>query len=165
MYAGVKRGEPLFFVGLETPGEIVSRRFGQLSEIKQVESLLDRIPTWFRIFRRWEILPEEKAPEGVSLTVLWNTAFARWVLENQLSIHPLNRAELQALHAQLPQATLEERWQTFQTEAAEHYGVTPHELRALGTLAACARDKMEEVLVIDIQTADLRFIEGLLVVE
>ena len=165
MYAGVKRREPLFFVGLETPGEIVSRRFGQLSEIQQVESLLDRIPTWFRIFRRWEILPEEKAPEGVSLTVLWNTAFARWVLENQLSIHPLNRAELQALHAQLPQATLEERWQTFQTEAAEHYGVTPHELRALGTLAARARDKMEEVLVIDIQTADLRFIEGLLVVE
>ncbi len=181
-YAGIKRREPLFFVGLETPGEIVSRRFGQLSEIRRVESLLAQIPTWFRVFRRWEILPEEKAPEGVSLTVLWNTAFARWVLENQMNIRPLNRTELQALHDQLLQATLEEtssphlaqvdakifleeRWETFQTEAAEHYGVTPQELHALGSLAAHARDKIEEVLDIDIQTADLRFVEGLLVVE
>ena len=31
MYTGVRRKEPLFFVGLKTPGEIVSRRFGQLS--------------------------------------------------------------------------------------------------------------------------------------
>ena len=189
MYAGIKRREPLFFVGLETPGEIVSRRFGQLSEIRWVESLLDQIPTWFRLFRRWEILPEEKAPEGVSLTVLWNTAFARWVLENQINIHPLNRNELQAFHDQLLQATpphppapratpldtggeggfaktfLEERWATFQAEAAEHYGGTSQELPALSTLVAHARDKIEEILVIDIQTADLRFVEGILVIE
>ena len=55
MYAGVRRKEPLFFVGLKTPGEIVSRRFEQLSEVRQVESLLARIPTWFRVFRRWAI--------------------------------------------------------------------------------------------------------------
>lgn len=165
MYAGVRRKEPLFFVGLETPGEIVSRRFGQLSEIGQVESLLAQIPTWFRVFRRWAILPEEKAPEGVGLTALWNTTFARWVLENQLSIHPLNRVELQALHDRLPQAALEERWEAFQTETAAHSGGTPQELHALGPLAAYARDTIEEVLAIDIQAADLRFVEGLLVVE
>ncbi len=165
MYAGVRRKEPLFFVGLRTPGEIVSRRFGQLSEIRQVESLLAQIPAWFRVFRRWTILPEEKAPEGVGLTTLWNTAFAWWILEDQLAIHPLNRAKIQALHDHLSYATLEERWEAFQTETAAHSGVTPRELHALGPLAAYARDAMEEILAIDIQTADLRFIEGLLVVE
>ncbi len=177
MYAGLRRREPLFFVGLETPGEIVSRRFEHLSEVRQVESLLAQIPTWFQVFRRWAILPEEKAPEGVGLAALWNTAFARWVLENQLTLHPLNRAELQALHTQLPQATLGERWETFQTQflspqppfiRGAHRSplvITPQELSALGPLAAYARDTLEEVLVIDMQTADLHFIEGLLVVE
>lgn len=181
MYAGIRRREPLFFVGLETPGEIVSRRFEHLSEVRQVESLLARIPTWFRIFRRWAILPEEKAPEGVGLTALWNTAFARWVLgsslKKQLTIHPLNRVELQALHAQLPRATLGERWETFQTHflspqppfirgaRRSPLAITPQELSALGPLSAYARDKLEEILVIDMQTADLHFIEGLLVVE
>ena len=181
MYAGVRRKEPLFFVGLKMPGEIVSRRFEQLSEVRQVESLLARIPTWFRVFRRWAILPEEKAPEGVGLTALWNTAFARWVLgsslKRQLSIHPLNRVELQALHDRLPQATLEERWEAFQTHflspqppfirgaRRSPLAITPQELSALGPLVAYARDTIEEVLAIDIQTADLRFVEGLLVVE
>ena len=195
MYAGVRRKEPLFFVGLKTPGEIVSRRFGHLSEIRQVEALLAQIPTWFRVFRRWAILPEEKAPEGVGLTALWNTAFARWVLgsalKKQLSIHPLNRVELQALYDRLPPAALEERWEAFQkflvgsfkfseeneklkTQNAKlrirearrsPLAITPQELHALGPLAAHARDKIEEVLAIDIQTAALRFVEGLLVVE
>ena len=176
MYAGIKRREPLFFVGLETPGEVVSRRFGHLSEVRQVESLLAQIPTWFRVFRRWGILPEETATEGVGLTALWNTAFARWVLENQLTIHPLNRAELQALHDRLPHATLEDRWETFQTHFLSPQPlfirearrsplvITPQELYALGPLVTYARDKIEEVLTIDIQTADLRFVEGLLVV-
>ena len=175
MYAGVRRKEPLFFVGLKTPGEIVSRRFGQLSEVRQVEALLAQIPTWFRVFQRWAILPEGKAPEGVGLTALWNTAFARWVLEDQLTIYPLNRAELQAFHDQLPHATLEERWETFQThflspqppsirEARRSpLAITPQELSALGPLTAYARDTIEEALAIDIQTADLRFVEGLLV--
>ena len=156
MYAGIRRKEPLFFVGLKTPGEIVSRRFEQLSEIRQVESLLARIPTWFRVFRRWAILPEEKAPEGVGLTALWNTAFARWVLgsslQRQLTIHPLNRAELQALRDQLPQATLEERWEAFQTHflspqppfirgaRRSPLAITPQELSALGPSGGlCAR--------------------------
>ena len=181
MYAGVRRKEPLFFVGLKTPGEIVSRRFGHLSEIRQVELLLAQIPTWFRVFRRWAILPEEKAPEGVGLTALWNTAFARWVLgsslKKQLTIHPLNRVELQALHDRLPQATLEERWEAFQTHFLSPHppfirgarrsplAITPQELSALGPLAAHARDTIEEILAIDIQTAALHFVEGLLVVE
>ena len=177
MYAGVRRKEPLFFVGLKTPGEIVSRRFGHLSEIRQVELLLAQIPTWFRVFRRWAILPEEKAPEGVGLTALWNTAFARWVLEKQLTIHPLNRVELQALHDRLPQATLGERWEAFQTHFLSPHppfirgarrsplAITPQELSSLGPLAAHARDTIEEILAIDIQTAALHFVEGLLVVE
>lgn len=181
MYAGVRRKEPLFFVGLKMPGEIVSRRFGQLSEVRQVESLLAQIPTWFRVFQRWAILPEEEAPEGVGLAALWNTAFARWVLgsslKKQLTIHPLNRVELQAFRDQLPHAALEERWEAFQTHflspqppvirgaRRSPLAITPQELSALGPLAAYTRDTIEEVLTIDIQTADLRFVEGLLVVE
>ena len=99
------------------------------------------------------------------------------VLEDQLTIHPLNRAELQALHDQLPQATLEERWEAFQTHflspqppfirgaRRSPLAITPQELSALGPLVAYARDTIEETLAIDIQTADLRFVEGLLVVE
>ena len=163
MCAGVQAKAPLFFVGLEMPGEIQSRRFSQLSEVRRVESLLAQIPTWFHVLQRLAIMPEEKAPEGVTLSVLWNTAFARWVLEGQVTIHPLNRTELQTLHDQLSHAALEERWNTFESDVAVQCDVTPEERIALGTLATHARDKIEEVLVIDTQTADLRFVEGLLV--
>ncbi len=176
MSAGVRRKEPLFFVGLETPGEIVFRRFARLSELRQVEALLVQLPTWFWVLQRWALLPVEPAPEGMGLTALWNTAFARWILEDQLTIQPLNRAELQALQDQLSRTTFETRWAAFQAHLLSTQppfsrgarrsplATTPQELHALGPLAASARDKIEEVLVIDMQTADLRFIEGLLVV-
>lgn len=165
MAARVRRRMPLFFVGLETPGEIVSRRFSRLSEIKQVQALLAQIPMWLVALQRWKLLPEGKAPEGVTLAVLWNTAFARWVLESQVGVRALKRQELEILHEQLRHAVLEERWSAFLVSAAEQLRLTHEEQAALETLARHARDKIEEVLVIDIKTVDLRFIEGLLVEE
>jgi hypothetical protein len=38
--AGVLRRRPLFFVGLETPGEILARRFRILDEVRKVETVL-----------------------------------------------------------------------------------------------------------------------------
>ena len=165
MAAGVRRRLPVFFVGLETPGEIVSRRFSRLSEVKQVQALLAQIPIWLVVLQRWELLPEGKAPEGITLAVLWNTAFARWVLESRVDVRALKRQELETLHEQLPHASLEERWNAFLAFAAEQIRFTHEEQAALETLARHARDKIEEVLVIDAKTVDLRFIEGLLVEE
>ncbi len=165
MAVGVRRRMPLFFVGLETPGEIVSRRFSRLSEVKQVQALLAQIPMWLVALQRWELLPEGKAPEGVTLAVLWNTAFAHWVLERQVDVRVLKRQELETLHEQLPPASLEERWNAFLVFAAEQIRFTHEEQAALGTLARHARDKIEEVLVVDAKTVDLRFIAGLLVEE
>ena len=163
--AGVRRRTPVFFMGLETPGEIVSRRFSRLSEIKQVQALLAQIPMWLVVLQRWELLPEGKAPEGVTLAVLWNTAFARWVLESQVNVRALTRQELETLHEQLTPALLEERWNAFLVFAAEQIRFTHEEQAALETLAGHARDMIEEVLVIDAKTVDLRFIEGLLIEE
>jgi hypothetical protein len=163
--AGVRRRTPVFFMGLETPGEIVSRRFSRLSEIKQVQALLAQIPMWLVLLQRWELLPEGKAPEGVTLAVLWNTAFARWVLESQVNVRALKRQELETLHEQLTPALLEERWNAFLVFAAEQIRCTHEEQAALETLAGHARDMIEEVLVIDAKTVDLRFIEGLLIEE
>ena len=165
MAVGVRRRMPVFFMGLETPGEIVSRQFSRLSEVKQVQALLAEIPIWFGVLRRWEILPEGKAPEGVTLAVLWNTAFARWVLESRADVRPLQRQELETLHEQLRHAVLEERWNGFRAFAAELMRLTHEEQGALETLARHGREKIEEVLVLDGKTMDLRFVEGLLVEE
>src|SRR5262249_40309811 len=67
--AGVQRRPPLFFRGLETPGEILYQRFQSLAEIRRVETLLTQIPLWFATLQRWELLPEGLAPEGMTLGV------------------------------------------------------------------------------------------------
>ena len=165
MAVGVRRRMPVFFVGLETPGEIVSRHFGLLSEVKQVQSLLAQIPIWLGVLQRWELLPAGKASGGVTLAMLWNTAFAHWVLESQVDVRALQRQELETLHDQLPHASLKERWKAFLVFAAEQNRLTHKEQAALETLARHARDKIGEVLVLDAKTVDLRFVEGLLVAD
>ena len=39
-----KRRPPLFFRGLESPGEILYRPFQELADIRQVETLLAQLP-------------------------------------------------------------------------------------------------------------------------
>lgn len=161
--AGLRAHTPLYFVGLEMPGEILSRRFAQLAELHRIESLLVELPVWFRVLRGCGMLPEQKAPDGVTLSVLWNTAFARCVCEGEISIHPLSRSDLHTLHERLNPAALDERWPAFTDLAARQAELTPAERPALDRLAALARERFEEVLAVDPETVELRFLDGVLV--
>jgi len=161
--AGVQRRLPLFFRGLETPGEILYRRFQNLTEIRQVETVLAQIPLWFAAMQRWELVPEGRAPEGVTLEVLWNTAFARWVVEREVAVRPLSRADLGALQKRLHRTTVAEQSGAFLALVATQLKLTEEETEALRALATHAREKLHEVLAVEAVTANLRFIEGVLV--
>jgi len=163
--AGVQRRPPLFFRGLATPGEVLHRRFQTLAEIRQVETVLAQIPLWFATLQRWELLPEGRAPEGVTLEVLWNTAFARWVVNQEVEVRPLSRADLSALQKQLHKTAVAEQSEAFLALAAAQLKLTQEETAALRVLATQAREKLPDLLAVEAATVDLRFIEGVLVTE
>jgi hypothetical protein len=160
---GVQRRPVRFFLGLATPGEILYQRFRTLSEVQQVETVLARVPLWFTAVQRWGLLPEGHATEGMTLAALWNTAFARWVVEERVTVRPLSRAELVVLQKRLRRRHLEEESATFVAAGSHYCQWTSEEEEAILALAAHARDKLREVLAVDAATADLRFIEGLLI--
>jgi hypothetical protein len=159
---GVRRRLPLFFRGLETPGEILYQRFRDLAEVNHVDAVLSWIPVWFAVMQRWELLPGGRIPEGVTLGVLWNTAFARWVIANQVNVQPLSRDELGALQKQLREPLIEEKNAEFLTLITTQSNLTDEERAALHVLATHAREKLTEALSVAVATTDLRFIEGLL---
>ena len=161
--AGVQRPLPLFFRGLETPGEILYRRFRDLVDVRQVEAVLAQVPLWFAVIRRWELLPEGRAPEGMTLGVLWNTAFARWVIEGKVEVQALSRAELRVLQEQLRGARLEQENRAFLALASAHLRLTAAEVEALRVLATHAQERLQEALSVEAASADLRFVGGLLV--
>ena len=162
---GAWRQPPLFFRGLETPGEILYRRFRDLTEVRRVETVLDQIPHWFVVMQRWELLPEGRPAEGVTLGVLWNTAFARWLVEGKVAMRPFSRTELGVLQKRLRKTAVEEASAAFLALATTRLKLTEAETAALRVLAAYAREKLEEVLAVEAATANLRFIEGVLVAE
>jgi len=163
--AGVQRRLPLFFRGLETPGEILYRRFHTFAEIKRVETVLAQIPLWFATLRRWGLLPEGRAPEGVTLGTLWNTAFAHWVVNRTVEVRPLHRSDLSALQKRLHKTALAEQSEAFLALAAAQFKLTPEEAEALRALATHAREKLQDLLAVEAATVDLRFIDGVLVAE
>jgi Family of unknown function (DUF6178) len=163
--AGVQRRPPLFFRGLETPGEILYRRFQNLTEIRQVETVLAQIPLWFAAMQRWELVPEGRAPAGVTLEVLWNTAFARWVVDREVAVRPLSRADLGALQKRLRSTTVAEQSGAFLALAATQLKLTEEETEAIRALATHAREKLQDLLTVEAATIDLRFIEGVLAAE
>lgn len=162
---GVWRQPPLFFRGLETPGEILYRRFQNFAEVQQVETILNHIPLWFAVMQRWRLLPEDRAFGGATLEVLWNTAFARWLIGRTAELRPLNRAELKILQKKLTTKTLEKESAAFITLAAAQLNLTGEETEALRALAAHARERLHEVRSVNVDTANLRFVEGLLIAE
>jgi hypothetical protein len=165
-YNGVRRQPPMFFRGLETPGEIFFRRFQELAEIEHVETLLAHIPLWFTACLRWHLLPEQqehKPPTALSLALLWNTAFARWVMSGKPSTKPLTRAELTAFQERLSPDALSAERERFLAVVSKELSLKPEEIAALQALASFAQDKLEEVLAIDATSTDLRFVEGILV--
>jgi hypothetical protein len=162
-YAGVLRRPPVFFRGLETSGEIFFRRFRALAEVERVEALLDQIPVWFAVLQRWRMLPEDCRAKGVSLATLWNTMFVRWEGGGQVAVRPLTRTELSAFQKRLRNVPHEVARGRFLSFASVHLSLAAEETAALRTLDMVASEKLEEALAIDPESADARFIEGVLV--
>lgn len=162
---GVQRRPPRFFLGLTTPGEILYRGFQTLDEVRQVEEVLTQVLVWVTVLQRWGLLHEGRPPKGVTLATLWNTAFARWVIEERAEARPLGRADLLLLRARVQGAGFAEEWNTFFDLAALRFRWAPEEAAAVRALVAHAQDKLRDVLVVDAATADLKFVEGLLVSE
>ncbi|MBM4255218.1 MAG: hypothetical protein FJ147_04905 [Deltaproteobacteria bacterium] len=163
--AGAQRRQPLFFRGLETPGEILFRPFRSLTDVVRVEALLAQVPVWFSVFAKLELLPQEAEFEQVSLAVLWNTMFARWVVTQNVDIKPLRRRDLNTLQRKLRGSQLDTQRVAFQRFVADHCQLSPQESQALHTLAEHALEKLHEALTVDAMTIELRFIEGLLMEE
>ncbi len=165
-YNGVCRHPPMFFRGLETPGEIFFRRFQDLAEIERVETLFIHIPLWFAALSRWRLLPELDGSEqtsSVSLALVWNTAFAHWAMSGQVETHPLTRTELIIFQKRVSAISLSTESERFLSYASSELSLSPEETEALQALASFAQEKLEDVLAVDAASADLRFIEGLLV--
>lgn len=163
--ANVRRYPPVFFRGLETPGEIFFRRFRTIADVRRVETVLQQTPVWFDVLLRCQLLPEQRSSEEETLAVLWNTAFAHWTVDNQIVSRPLTRAELAVLQQRLSTTSKTEAQARFVTSLASRLSLASEEQGALQGLAAFAWDRLEEVLAVDAKTADLRFIEGLLISE
>jgi hypothetical protein len=163
--AGVQRRLPLFFRGLESPGEILFRQFRTVTDVEQVETVLERIPLWFAVLRRWELLPEGPVPERVTLEVLWNTAFARWAVAQKVDVQPLQRKDLRTLQKKLRGEQYEVQSSAFFALAVKQCRLSERESQALQALAEHAQGKLREALAVDATTIELRFIEGLLIQE
>jgi hypothetical protein len=162
---GVQRQPPLFFRGLETPGEILYRRFRSLAEVRLVETTLRQIPLWFSVLRRLELFPEKRTAENITLEAFWNTTCVRWIVEGKVELQPLTRTELQKFQRNLQGASVEEKSVEFVAQVAIQYNLTTEETEAMQSLAQHGREQLEEVVRIDVATADLRFLDGLLVTE
>ncbi len=162
--AGVRRQPPMFFRGLDTPGEIFFRRFRDFAEVERMEQLLEQIPVWFAFFARCRLLPE-RVDEQASLATLWNTAFAHWTLTAQATVQPLTQTEFMAFRQQLRGISLKETHDRFLSFLAAQAAASPEEQQALHALVSFARDWLEEVLSVNAEETDVRFIEGLLVTD
>jgi len=163
--AGVRRRLPLFFRGLESPGEILFRPVRTVADVERVETLLEWIPIWFAVLRRWELFPEGPISEKVTLEVLWNTAFARWVVAQKVDVRPLRRNDLRTLQKKLRGEQYEVQRSAFFALAVQQCRLSERESRALQVLAEHAQGKLREALAVDATTIELRFIEGLLIQE
>jgi hypothetical protein len=163
-FVGVQRRQPLFFRGLEVPGEILYRRFQTLTDVDRVTHVLEQIPVWFTVMQHWKLLPDSHVPEGMTLAVLWNTAFAHWLLNRQISPHPLQRKEIERVQKRLGGEKLGTSLATFVSLAVTEGRLGDAEAAAIQVLAEFAREKLQDVLAMDVSTVPLRFIAGLLMV-
>jgi hypothetical protein len=160
--AHARRHPPVFFLGLETPGEIFFRRFRSIAEVKKVETILTFAPLWFDVLQRWRILPDPPSVERMSLAILWNTAFAWWVLRGQIGVQPLAKNELRLLQKKLLPSATDSELRTFLSFMNEQSPLNEEEMKAITALIAFAREKLNETLAVDVETADLRFLDGML---
>ena len=163
MFRGLKMRYPAYFVGLDRPGEISFRNFAEISEVETVEYLLRCIPAWFDFFRFHRIMPVPPVQKGVTLSVLWNTAFARYVLGGERSVLPLSSEELREFRLLMSNTSWEMRWLSYKHESLSEMRQSTDIEEAMDPLFSHARQKLEDILVVEADSVDLRFIEGLLV--
>ena len=108
-------------------------------------------------------MPGPPAKGGVTLSVLWNTAFARSVLGAERSILPLSREEFREFRLSISDASWEMQWLSYKDERLSEMSQSTNIEEAMRPLFAHARQKLEDILVVETDAVDLRFIEGLLV--
>ncbi len=153
--AGVRRPMPVFFEGLDTPGEVLYRRFRTLADVRRVETVLAHIPLWFAALRVWL----DAAGRGLSLEAVWNTAFLRWVTAHELAIQPLGRADVEDFQRAFEDTPFAERYAEFVSLVARHLAWSADEETAMRVLAEAARPKLQEI--IELPEVDFRFMAGL----
>jgi hypothetical protein len=163
--AGAKRQPPLFFRGLETAGEILYRPFQELADIRKIEAVLAQLPVWFGVVQHLTLLSQGPALEGATLSVLWNTAFVRWVVEKTITSQPLRRKDLQVWQRYVQGENLEKEMTVFVATVVSQCQLTVDETETLRGLAAFAQERLKEVRTVNAATAELKFVEGLLVKE
>jgi hypothetical protein len=161
--ANARRHPPVFFRGLETPGEIFFRRFRNSTDVRTVEAVLSFVPVWFEVLQRWQLLPDRHISEHMSLAILWNTAFARWILTGKIGAQPLKRSELGLFQKKVRLASVDTELNRFLAFMIAQLSLTAEETEAMRTLASFAREKLSEALAVDAETVDLRFLDGVLI--
>ena len=168
-YTGVRRRMPVFFQGLETPGEVLYRRFRNFDDVQRVETVLSHMPHWFAVMRRWGLSAEGPALEGVSLEVVWNTVFVHWVAKGHIVliahvvIEPLQRTDVEHFLQALQDRNFDERYAEFLTVCARQLEWSAEENAAMQVLAGSAREKLEEIIALPPGQVDFRFISGILI--
>lgn len=157
-YAGVRRPMPVFFQGLETPGEVLYRRFRNLADVRRIETVLSHIPHWFSALRPWLDEADRAAARELSLQAVWNTACIRWVVDQVPTVQPLQRAEVEEFQQAFAGAS-DERYAEFLSLAARRLAWSVDEDAAMRLLAAAARPKLQEI--VELPEVDFRFTAGL----
>jgi hypothetical protein len=163
--AGAKRRPPLFFRGLETTGEILYRPFQELADIHTVERMLAQLPIWFGVVHQLAAWTPGPAPEGVTLSVLWNTAFVHWVVDKTSTCQPVQRKDIAVWQRHVKGKKLEPALAAFIATVAAQCQLTEDDTETLRPLAAFAQERLNDVMAVDATTIDLNYIEGLLVTE
>ena len=157
-YAGVRRPMPVFFQGLETPGEVLYRRFRNLADVRWVETVLVHIPLWFAALRPWvDVANGQQAT--LSLEAVWNTAFINWVAAHEFAVQPLRRMDVEDFQRAFEDTPFDERYAEFLGLAARHLAWSADEETAMQVLAEAARPKLQEV--VEVPEVDFRFMAGL----
>jgi Family of unknown function (DUF6178) len=163
--AGAKRRPPLFFRGLDTVGEILYRPFQELADIHKVEAVLSQIPVWFGVIHHLAALPPGPAPEGVTLSVLWNTAFIHWVVDKTITRQPVRRKDLLVWQRHVKGKKLEKELAAFMVTVAMRCQLSEDDTTSFRELPAFAQERLSAMMTVDATTVDLKYIEGLLVEE
>ena len=127
--------------------------------------MLAQIPIWFGVIHHLAALPPGPAPEGVTLSVLWNTAFVRWVVKKTISCLPVRRTALSAWQRHVKGKKLEKELAAFIATVAMQCQLTDDDTASFRELPAFAQERLNDVMAVDVATIDLKFVEGLLVEE